>query len=307
MQNDHPLIDKYRVHVDSSSSKDVIHLFSGVVVRREFVTLEKALGAEGVLARDEDYLSWVDLLEALNGIVDRSFTVVELGAGYGCWMLSAGCLLRLHHPEVAPHLIGVEAEPKHFRFMEQAFRDNGFEPEQHRLVNAAVGDRSGLVWFYAGESSSWYGQSVMSERHVQSMLAKNRLPSDYVPREEGEVLETTIVYPNYRQHYRKAVSVRMISLSELIGETDKVDFMHIDLHDSELDVLAASRDLIDAKVRLVHVGTHSTDIEDGLRSLFNSLGWQKRWDFPCKSSSDTPFGSLNFDDGVQSWLNPRLN
>jgi hypothetical protein len=59
-------------------------------------------------------------------------------------------------------------------------------------------------------------------------------------------------------------------------------------------------------VKRVHVGTHSREIEDGLRRLFRALGWQSLADYACLSSATTPFGMVSFRDGVQSWLNPRF-
>jgi hypothetical protein len=38
---------------------------------------------------DEQYFEWADLLEAVDG-ARGSFTMVELGAGYGCWSVRGG-------------------------------------------------------------------------------------------------------------------------------------------------------------------------------------------------------------------------
>lgn len=311
MKSIHDLLGEARLPSHSSLGGFLVS-FSGAIFRREFLpeasVRDFGLGSDqNDVPLNQDYLGWLDLLDAVAMCDGTSFTVAELGAGCGIWMLNAASLVRARHPAKAIRLIGTEAEPSHFEFLLQAVRDNGFNPDDHRLVMAALGSHTGLVWFYIGEASEWYGQSVVPSEHVQSMLSKNGLPTSYVPSKEGEILETSLVYPNRRNVCRKAISVRMMSLDDLIGDVDGVDFLHADLQGAELDVIDASRDLLDAKVRIAHIGTHSTEIEEGLRSTFGSLGWQKRWDFPRKSHSDTPFGTLTFGDGVQSWLNPRLS
>ena len=87
---------------------------------------------------NEEYFEWIDLLRAVAEPRD-SFTMLELGAGWGRWLVDAWSALRLSNKEnLAIKLIGVEAEPQHFVWMQQHFRSNGLDPYQHRLIEAAV-------------------------------------------------------------------------------------------------------------------------------------------------------------------------
>jgi hypothetical protein len=49
-----------------------------------------------------------------------------------------------------------------------------------------------------------------------------------------------------------------------------LDYMHMDIQGAELDFRSYRPELLDAKVRLVNIGTHSAKIEVGLRQLFNA-------------------------------------
>jgi hypothetical protein len=62
----------------------------------------------------EEYLEWIDLLEAVANAQGK-FTMIELGAGYGRWLVNAAVTLRQRKPTIVPFLIGAEAEPTHFQ------------------------------------------------------------------------------------------------------------------------------------------------------------------------------------------------
>jgi hypothetical protein len=54
------------------------------------------------------------------------------------------------------------------------------------------------------------------------------------------------------------------------------------------------------------VGTHDRDNERRLRELFGGLGWECRFDYASGTACETEWGVVEFEDGVQSWLNPAL-
>lgn len=105
------------------------------------------------------------------------------------------------------------------------------------------------------------------------------------------------------------VSVNSISLStllELIEYEDVVDIVDMDIQGFEYKVLRDHMDLVNAKVKKIHIGTHSREIEEKLRILFNGFKWKNKWDYECDSHNKTPFGEIYFQDGVQTWINPNL-
>jgi FkbM family methyltransferase len=217
-------------------------------------------------AFEEEYFEWVDLLEAVVAAEDH-FTMLELGAGFGRWTVNAAAALK-HLGRSASTLILVEAEPTHFRWISQHLLDNGIDPATFRLVQAAVAGTDGRVGFYVGET------------HFGG-------PASW-----------------YGQRIGGSHAVDAVSLNTLLQPLQTVDLIDLDVQGAELEVLEAGAQAVDEKVKRVHIGTHSTQIEEGLRSLFGRLGWKCLHSFPCGKAVDTDWGTISFDDGVQSWLNP---
>ena len=56
--------------------------------------------------------------------------------------------------------MAVEAEPVHFRWIRDHFRDNDIDPDEHESIWAAVGPRPGFVPFWVGAPDGWYGQAI---------------------------------------------------------------------------------------------------------------------------------------------------
>jgi hypothetical protein len=87
--------------------------------------------------------------------------------------------------------------------------------------------------------------------------------------------------------------------------------MHLDIQGSELDVLAAHPELLQERVGMITVATHSELIDRGLRRLFASLEWTARYDVPIGGTALVRVGDdapveVPFHDGVQMWVNPAL-
>ena len=77
----------------------------------------------------------------------EEFTMAAVGAVVG----PMACR-RIHLSQAAPQrsraLIGVEAEPTHFAWMIEHFRDNGLDVRDHELIEAAAAGERGQAWFY---------------------------------------------------------------------------------------------------------------------------------------------------------------
>jgi hypothetical protein len=86
-----------------------------------------------------------------------------------------------------------------------------------------------------------------------------------------------------------------------------VDLIDLDVQGAEFVVLRGAISALNEKVKRVHIGTHGHEIELELRTLFRQNGWYKLNDYACHSTETTPWGDVTFDDGVQTWINPRLS
>jgi FkbM family methyltransferase len=227
----------------------------------------------------EEYFEWIDVLEAVL-TAERQFTMVELGAGWGRWLINAAAAARRCGVSTLC-LVGVEAEPTHYRWMQQHFADNGIGSESCRLVEAAVAATQKRVRFHVGDPSAWYGQAI--ELNPRSVLGRIPFLSG------GGVAKRTI---------RK---VRAVALSQIVSDLNEIDLIDADLQGVEADVFESAEALLAQKVKRVHIGTHSSENERRLRVLFGALGWENLNDYASGTEVDTPWGRIKFQDGVQTW------
>ena len=105
--------------------------------------------------------------------------------------------------------------------------------------------------------------------------------------------------------------VRAISLDSLLRPLKSVDLVDLDIQGAEADVLAASTEQLDTKVKMVTVGTHinpityTREIEEAVTAVFTKMKWVNVYHFPLGGPSETPYGRMWFEDGVQVWVNPK--
>ncbi len=256
---------------------------------------------------DEEYFEWIDLLEAVTSARGR-FSMIELGAGWGRWLVNAVAALRQYNRDLPYELIGVEPEPTHFQYMKMHFMDNDIDPGRHQLIQAAVTDKGREVWFYIGRPDQWYGQAIapepdfVPESFPQWIRKVGRL--QWI-RKAGRLFMGRFVNQGMIGN-EQVKKVKAVNLNELLETLDRVDLIDLDVQGAELIVLKAAAEQVDRKVKRVHIGTHGTEIEAGLRKLFSDLGWKGVHDYPLGSESVTPWGAIKFQDGVQSWINSKL-
>jgi methyltransferase FkbM-like protein len=98
-------------------------------------------------------------------------------------------------------------------------------------------------------------------------------------------------------------TVEAVTLPELLWPFDRVDLIHCDIQGAEADVFEQAAPEVDAKVRRVHIGTHGSDVEPRLRRLFGSRGRTNLNDYGAGTVAETPWGTMRFQDGVQTWVN----
>jgi|SRR5579883_279996 len=223
----------------------------------------------------DGYFDLIAVFEAIDRACGQ-FVMMELGAGYGYWLSQGAAGARQRG--LPTQLIGVEAEPDHFRMMVQHLRNNGIPAAQHRLLHAAVAPTDGEVYFATGQPHTWWGQMIVSGR-------RHRTPG--IKRE-------------------KIVRIPAISLNTLLKDLAHVNVLHMDVQGVELAVLSSGFAQVTSKVMTAIVGTHSAEIEAGLRSLFGGAGWRPVYDFARDRVNATPFGDVPFEDRLQVWENPRL-
>lgn len=222
-----------------------------------------------------DVAEWGAALRAVD-LAKNSFTVVELGCGWGCWMINTGVAARATGLDV--HLIGVEGDAGHLQFAIEAWRVNGFAPRQVTLHRGIAASSSGVALFprYPTAGEHWGLAAIYNATDEQRR--------DLVASGSHDELS-------------------MIPLEDIIG--DRVDLLHIDIQGGETDFIAGSLDVMNAKVAYLVVGTHSRQIEGRIMDTLVAAEWKLEIERPAILSlaGDAPLVTV---DGVQGWRNPRL-
>lgn len=227
-----------------------------------------------------DIHEWLGLLRAVRG-AHESFVAVELGAGWGPWLV-AGALAARRRGIEQVSLTAVEGDAGKLPMIEQHFRDNGLDPAQHRIVHGVVAARDGHARFPepADASVDWGAASLDGEaRHG---------------RRDGNALRPD-----------RIVKLPAWSLTSLLEPHERVDFVHCDIQGDEVAVLSSGRRVLDRKVAWLVVGTHGRDLELELLRRFSERGWTLEYEQPCRLSQQQGAVVLAVD-GVQVWSNPRL-
>ena len=150
------------------------------------------------------------VLDAIERFVsDGGFVAVEAGAGWGPWLAMAGVVCRSRGAERIG-LIGLEASPERFALMRRHLEFN--QLDQHHGV--AVDLFEGAVWSHDG--AIHFPESAVED--MGAAAGSDSTDIDY----RGQAVAT-------RQ-------VPCTRLQTLVGEGQKVDFLHIDVQGAEGEV-----------------------------------------------------------------------
>ncbi|MSO64751.1 MAG: FkbM family methyltransferase [Alphaproteobacteria bacterium] len=66
--------------------------------------------------------------------------------------------------------------------------------------------------------------------------------------------------------------VSAVTLADILGPLDVVDLLEVDIQGAELAVLPPAMDLLDRKVRWLHLGTHGAGAHAAMVTLLRSRG-----------------------------------
>ena len=248
---------------------------------------------------DEEYFEWISLLEAA-AAAESAFTMIELGAGYGRWVVRGGMAAKQRG--LPFKLVAVEAEPAVYAWLPKHFANNGMPPAEHMLLHGAATESPGEVRFnIAGPRGSQWDERDPSGWYGQHLTKQHDLAVD------GEADGTYCGFPVTRHVTGwRSIGVPAVSLSSILRRLDTVDLIDMDIEGEELPIVAATVKTLDAQVKRLHIGTHGKEIEAGLRQLLSAHGWQCAADYSLFSKAQTPWGEISFENGAQSWINPRF-
>jgi FkbM family methyltransferase len=244
---------------------------------------------------DEEYFEWVDLLLAVWEASQRNtgghFVMAEVGAGHGRWGIRGA--QAAFFAGLNSHVVFVEAEPQHCKWLCAAVaKEFVGQHKEAEVLERVIAHDSKQVPFYiqreGNDASNWFGQYRLAD-------ASGGVPTD-------RIYHGFVVFRLGGDEY---IEVPAISVEKALERVQTVDLLDMDLQGAEMDVARMEMELLTAKVRKVHIGTHSQEIEEFVRARFTEAGWRNVWDFECGGTRQTPYGRSYFQDGVQTWVNPK--
>jgi len=277
------MMTKYAAH-DLTPSPRHLTNYLGVKIDPAFFP-ELLTGREGTVEPMPSPNNWhADIAEfaaALRAVdlSKESFTVAELGCGWGCWLNNTGVAAKRAGKRV--FLIGIEGDPGHIDFARQALPDNGFKESEFELYHGIAAGYNGTALF-----------PKQSQAGVEWGLEPILNPTDEQIKRAREDDSCTIL-PTH-------------DLASIIEKHGELDLLHIDIQGGETAFLDSRIDVCNESVHYVLVGTHSRAIEGRLETLMFANGWVLDVDRPAISSLEDGIQTLRVD-GVQGWMNSRFN
>ena len=226
-----------------------------------------------------DMAEWAAALRPVD-LAEGTFTMLELGCGWGCWMNNTGVAARARG--LALRLTGVEGDEKHLALAREVLAVNGISPGEYKLIRGIAASGSGHALFPTGRETdaTWGSEPIFGASDVDSARAA--------------------ATGNYER-------LPMVPLADALGGHARVDLVHMDIQGGEADLVDGSIDLLTERVGYLVIGTHSRAIEGRLFATLLAAGWKLEVERPANFLAVIGGKPDTTVDGVQGWRNPRFH
>ena len=245
----------------------------------------------GLPVPDDTYhaeaIEYIGLLKSVAAASGR-YTALELGAGWGPWLV-AGAVTARRAGLTDIRLYGVEGNHEHCVSMRRHFLDNGLDPDDHTILNAAIGAEGGTARWLTGSAPS----------HITWGMRPARQGSEA----DASYLESLGASG---EDYR---DIEVLSIVELLQREAHWDLVHVDIQGWEAEVCRAGLALLSERAKYVVVGTHSRKLDGDVLQLFWSAGWVLENEKPTRfrfAADGRQLENMTEADGTQIWMNPTL-
>ena len=221
-------------------------------------------------------VDWIACLLAAKLAGDR-FTVIELGAGYGQWMVTAIMAYKALYPDRPAHGMALEADATHYLWLEQHVARNiaGYRDVTTDLLHAAAGFDGVASFPVLAEPDRDYGAA-------------------YQPNQKGANMQ-------------EVPCLSMDSINRRFVEQN-IDILHVDIQGAEKDLIVSPG--FDALIRntsFVLFGTHRSDtLHDCVKNALEAAGMKVLIEWPRNSLVKTAFGDIHTNDGAILSINKDL-
>jgi hypothetical protein len=236
-----------------------------------------------------DAIEYVGVFMAVED-ADDTFTMFELGAGWGPWMSICGMACKTRGGFQSIDIIGVEGEANKIPYIQRHLKKNSLMPEcaelesfhdlVHAMIYHGVVNTDGLSMKFPLVSGEHYGASLITDTSSYRNATFIEVPG-YSPR---------FLFKNY----------------------DTVDIAHIDIQGYE-GILFENEETVGVfkeKVKYICLGTHSRKIEGYLLEQLYNSGFILLREKPCHmalpKTKPESFIDITTIDGTQIWRNLSL-
>ena len=231
-----------------------------------------------------DLAEWGAVLRSVDLARARgtTYTIMELGAGWGCWILNAGAAAK--QKGLSIHTIAIEADLSMIELMTYVQNINGRTQAEFTVFRGAASAEDGLaVWplesaKHAGGGAISYGlegRYGLSESEFTKLINSGQFEA-----------------------------LPMVSLRKAAGGERRIDLLHIDVQGAEVNVItAASMPFLKQNVAYIFVGGHSRLAEGIMHQRLAEAGWILEVD---RAAIFAPGTTTILVDGAQGWRNPHL-
>lgn len=225
-----------------------------------------------------DMAEWAASIRPID-LAKDTFTMIELGCGWGCWMVNTGVVAKRRGLEI--ELIGVEGDPRHVELCQKTMASNNIAIGEYSVVRGIAAGSSGIALFpkRQGGEDNWGFEPIFGATEQQQ--------AELVGAGAYESLE-------------------MIALADVIGDRAFIDLLHLDIQGGEGQLVRETIDLLSEKVGYILIGTHSRILEGELMTALFERNWRLEIDRPVifGLENGTPVTQI---DGVQGWVNPKFH
>jgi len=248
------------------------------------------------LPKDEEYFEWLSLIDSILK-AKNEFTMIELGAGHGRWGAISHKITKFFN--LNPKIKFCEADPQKVKMLRENLQFNNIKEDDYFIFNNAISSEKKEINFYIGmpqinneeNPTLWYGQSISKDYEQQEKVSKNQYFGH-------DVIE-------FKSKWR-AIKISTISLEDMLQRDETVDLVDMDIQGAELEVIENSIEIINKKVKKLHISTHSRENDKKIKAILAKNKWRKNFAFKCFSLNLTKNGIILFNDGHQSWDNTKI-
>jgi FkbM family methyltransferase len=262
-----------------------LHAWMGLSETDVFVARDLPVPDDRVHAETIEYVALLTSIDRARAVGDGQFTAFEMGSSYGPWTIAAGVAAsRAGFRGI--HLTALEASAAMTPNILVCAGINGLTEMPNvslRAMNGALTTHDGFAYWPRVDPSRDNGAQVAPE--------------------PGEI--------DYRGLHVDYDRVQTFTLSTLASNTERIDFLHVDIQGVEGELLADASflEVIDAKVSTFFLATQSRLIEGlALRNL-SGLGWRLLRERPTVFAQNDRTRDVNgwtLRDGGQLWVNGKF-